>query len=106
MTASDPDFEFVWRANRERPRTVERAYERERLVAIQLANRDIRDARVLTAMADVPRHWFVPTVRQDEAYEDRPLPIGDGQTISQPYIVAYMTELLALEPTDMCRFSF
>lgn len=83
-----------------RPRTTDRADERRRLVTIQLANRNIRDPRVLTAMADVPRHWFVPAERQSEAYEDRPLPIGHDQTISQPYIVAHMTELLALKPTD------
>jgi protein-L-isoaspartate(D-aspartate) O-methyltransferase len=74
--------------------------QRERMVRAQLEERGIRDARVLAAMSAVPRHEFVPeSVRQD-AYEDHPLPIGEGQTISQPYIVAAMLEHLALRPTD------
>src|SRR3546814_706462 len=56
------------------------------------------DARVLEVMRDVPRHLFVPSDQRDRAYEDRPLPIGRGQTISQPYIVALMTSLLQVEP--------
>lgn len=56
------------------------------------------DSRVLEAMAKVPRHEFVPTDRIDQAYQNRPLPIGHGQTISQPYIVAIMTDLLELKP--------
>ena len=70
------------------------------MVAEQLRARDIRDERVLAALEAVPRHRFVPEALQDEAYADGPLPIGLGQTISQPYIVALMTELLALRPTD------
>jgi len=66
------------------------------MVAVQLRARGIRDARVLGAMGDVPRHVFVPEELQDEAYADHPLPIGEGQTISQPYIVALMTEALSL----------
>lgn len=66
------------------------------MVAEQIASRGIRDARVLSAMASVPRHLFVPREQRDAAYEDYPLSIGRGQTISQPYIVAYMTELLEL----------
>ncbi len=62
--------------------------------------RGIRDPRVLAAMAKVPRHEFVPAELRDEAYEDHPLPIGHGQTISQPFIVAFMTEQLALQPAD------
>ena len=65
----------------------------------QLRARGIRDARVLEAMARVPRHLFVPEPQRDEAYGDYPLPIGHGQTISQPYIVAFMSEALQLEPT-------
>src|ERR1035438_9612508 len=74
--------------------------QRERMVRTQLAERGIRDARVLAAMASVPRHEFVPLELRADAYEDRPLPIGDGQTISQPYIVAKMLEHLALLATD------
>jgi protein-L-isoaspartate(D-aspartate) O-methyltransferase len=62
--------------------------------------RDIRDARVLKAMEMVPRHEFVPDSYRDAAYEDGPLPIGYGQTISQPFIVAFMTEKLELQPRD------
>jgi protein-L-isoaspartate(D-aspartate) O-methyltransferase len=70
------------------------------MVRSQLAQRGIRDHRVLDAMRYVPRHEFVPELLRQDAYEDRPLPIGDGQTISQPYIVATMLEHLALEATD------
>ena len=72
---------------------------REAMVRDQLEVRGIRDPRVLEAMRRVPRHAFVPESLRAHAYEDRPLPIGYGQTISQPYIVAWMTELsLAAEP--------
>ncbi|MEW6141150.1 MAG: protein-L-isoaspartate(D-aspartate) O-methyltransferase [Thermodesulfobacteriota bacterium] len=71
--------------------------ERKRMVAKQLAARGIRDRRVLTAMEEVPRHLFVSEALRKEAYDDNPLPIGHGQTISQPYMVALMTELLDLE---------
>jgi protein-L-isoaspartate(D-aspartate) O-methyltransferase len=74
------------------------AARRERMVATQIAARGVRDPRVLGAMAEVPRHLFVPAGSADRAYEDYPLPIGGGQTISQPYIVAFMTERLALGP--------
>jgi protein-L-isoaspartate(D-aspartate) O-methyltransferase len=67
---------------------------RERMVATQIAGRGVHDERVLRAMREVPRDAFVPAPFKDDAYEDRPLPIGDGQTISQPYIVAAMTVLL------------
>ena len=73
---------------------------RERMVERQLAGRDIRDARVLGAMGKVPRHEFVPEPLWHQAYDDRPLPIGHDQTISQPYIVAFMTEQLKPEPSD------
>jgi protein-L-isoaspartate(D-aspartate) O-methyltransferase len=69
---------------------------RERMVRTQLAARSIGDERVLAAMRAVPRHELVSPEYRDEAYEDRPLPIGHGQTISQPYVVAAMTEALAL----------
>ena len=69
------------------------------MVDEQLAGRDIRDPRVLDAMRKVPRHEFVPEAMRPGAYDDTPLPIGYNQTISQPYIVAYMTEALDLQPT-------
>ena len=70
------------------------------MVADQIAARDVRDARVLAAMRDVPRHLFVPPERQSQAYDDAPLPIGYAQTISQPYIVALMTALAQPSPGD------
>ena len=70
---------------------------RERMVSTQIAARDVRDARTLAALRKVPRHLFVPTPLVGQAYDDHPLPIGGGQTISQPYIVAFMTEALGLE---------
>jgi protein-L-isoaspartate(D-aspartate) O-methyltransferase len=73
---------------------------RERMVATQIAARGIHDERVLQALRDVPRHMFVPDTLRDDAYQDRPLPIGEGQTISQPYIVASMTASLAPGPGD------
>ena len=68
------------------------------MVDEQLATRDITDHRVLSAMATVPRHQFVPAPARADAYEDRPLPIGSGQTISQPYIVAFTLQALDLRP--------
>ena len=65
------------------------------MVASQLASRGIRDRRVLAAMAWVPREWFLPPLVAHEAYDDTPLPIGSGQTISQPYVVALMTTAIA-----------
>jgi protein-L-isoaspartate(D-aspartate) O-methyltransferase len=70
---------------------------RKTMVARQIAARGIRDALVLQAMSEVPRHLFVPADAAGQAYGDHPLPIGEGQTISQPYIVALMTESLALK---------
>jgi protein-L-isoaspartate(D-aspartate) O-methyltransferase len=69
---------------------------REQMVQEQLASRGIRDRRVLEAMATVPRHLFVPEDLKERAYEDRPLPIGQDQTISQPYMVALMAEAMGL----------
>jgi protein-L-isoaspartate(D-aspartate) O-methyltransferase len=80
MVSADPDFDT----------------ERERMVKEQIARRDIIDSRVLEAMRCVPRHLFVPEDMQNMAYWDGPLSIGEGQTISQPYIVALMTQLLCL----------
>jgi protein-L-isoaspartate(D-aspartate) O-methyltransferase len=71
--------------------------ERARMVEEQLIRRDIRDKRVLVAMSNVPRHLFVLPQHRRHAYSDGPLPIGGGQTISQPYIVALMTQLLDLK---------
>jgi protein-L-isoaspartate(D-aspartate) O-methyltransferase len=71
---------------------------RERMVVEQIEARGVRDARVLAAMRAVARHEFIPAGLAGEAYEDSPLPIGFGQTISQPYIVAYMSEALQLAP--------
>ena len=74
--------------------------ERRRMVDQQLRARDIRSARVLDAMLAVPRHLFVPEPQRDEAYSDTPVPIGYEQTISQPYIVAFMTQALDIAPED------
>lgn len=71
------------------------------LSAGSLSGRPVFDERVMAAMARVPRHAFVPEDRRESAYENRPLPIGYGQTISQPYIVALMTDLLELEEDDV-----
>ncbi|MFH0786433.1 MAG: protein-L-isoaspartate(D-aspartate) O-methyltransferase [Pseudomonadota bacterium] len=70
---------------------------REQMVTTQIQARGINDSRVLKAMLKVERHRFVPAYLRDRAYGDHPLPIGEGQTISQPYIVALMTELLQLK---------
>jgi protein-L-isoaspartate(D-aspartate) O-methyltransferase len=72
------------------------AAERREMVEFQIKRRGIRDPKVLEAMLKVPRHLFVPEQMKELAYGDEPLPIGEGQTISQPYIVAYMTEALKL----------
>lgn len=73
---------------------------RKRMVDEQIAARGVLDPRLLAVMGSVPRHLFVPVDDLAWAYADGPLPIGHGQTISQPYIVALMTELLQVEPTD------
>jgi protein-L-isoaspartate(D-aspartate) O-methyltransferase len=67
---------------------------RQRMVRDQIERRGVKDRRVLRAMETVPRHLFVPQELRDRAYDDSPLPIGEGQTISQPYIVAFMTEAI------------
>ena len=71
---------------------------REEMVKLQIENRGIKDPATLAALRKVPRHLFVPKSIIDDAYDDRPLPIGFGQTISQPYIVAYMTEIVKPKP--------
>ena len=76
--------------------TGDRSAERERMVEIQLAQRGVSDERVLAAMRRVPRHRFVPEEAQALAYDDRPLSIGHGQTISQPFVVAFMSQALEL----------
>jgi protein-L-isoaspartate(D-aspartate) O-methyltransferase len=76
------------------------AEEQERMVNWQIARRGIRDPRVLEAMRNVPRWRFVPPAERSRAYYDGALPIGHGQTISQPYVVAYMTEALSLTGTE------
>jgi len=73
---------------------------RDRMVREQIKARGISQPQVLEAMQSVPRHQFVPQDRVDSAYNDHPLPIGEGQTITQPYIVALMTEVLNLNPSD------
>lgn len=78
----------------------DRAPERTAMVREQIQERGIRDSRVVRAMNEVPRHEFVPPEIRPLAYDDRPLPIGHGQTISQPFIVAFMTEQLDPKPTD------
>src|SRR5918999_763589 len=77
----------------------DRAAERRRMIEDQLRARGIRSAPVLEAMQRVPRHLFVPEPLRAQAYGDYPLPIGHEQTISQPYIVAFMTESLDVAPT-------
>lgn len=78
----------------------ERQAERDRMVEEQLVARGIRDSRVLSAMRKVPRHRFLGPLYEDRAYDDHALPIGEGQTISQPFMVALMTELLEIRPED------
>ena len=86
-----------------RPRFTERAQERHQMVQRDIANapfNPVDDKRVLEAMKRVPRHKFIPESYQRQAYGNHPLPIGHGQTISQPFIVASMTELLRISPGD------
>jgi protein-L-isoaspartate(D-aspartate) O-methyltransferase len=74
--------------------------QRQAMVEAQIQARGVADGRVLATMRQVPRHEFVPADYQSQAYDDHPLPIGYGQTISQPYIVALMTELVEVQPGD------
>jgi protein-L-isoaspartate(D-aspartate) O-methyltransferase len=82
------------------PTAADSAAQRQRMVEQQLKARGIKDERVLTAMAKVPREEFIPVDVRADAYEDGPLPIGYDQTISQPYVVAFMTEQLRMGPSD------
>lgn len=84
----------------ENPGTDEFAKKRQQMVQLHIAGRGIRDARVLGAMGRVERHLFVDEDQRKQAYADHPLPIGEGQTISQPYVVALMTEALALKGNE------
>ncbi|TGK34543.1 protein-L-isoaspartate O-methyltransferase [Leptospira gomenensis] len=77
-----------------------RREERRRMVRSQIEVRGIRDPRILDAMNSIPRECFVPQLQASSAYEDKPLPIGCGQTISQPFMVAWMSELLSVVPGD------
>lgn len=79
------------------PESASFSFAREKMVSEQIVRRGVSDKLVLSAMRKVPRHEFVPDNMKPLAYEDRPLPIGEDQTISQPYIVALMTELLGLK---------
>ena len=76
------------------------------MVRDQIESEGISDPRVLGAMREVPRHLLVPPEYRPMAYEPRPLPIGEGQTISQPYVVAFMTQILRLKPGDRVLESY
>jgi protein-L-isoaspartate(D-aspartate) O-methyltransferase len=98
---------MIWAAFRQRniqnaDRTSPDLYEqaRNQMVNVTIESRGVTNPAVLRAMRNVPRHEFVPAEYLDQAYDDHPLPIGHGQTISQPYIVAWMTELLELQPGE------
>ena len=84
----------------DRPRFTERQEERNQLVESGVIGQGVEDEAVIEAMRSVPRHHFVGDGHQRQAYQNNPLPIGHGQTISQPYIVAYMSEMLEIEPGD------
>jgi len=96
LTYSSPTDTLEWH----RPRFTEREDERHRLVNTLQSRENIDAPGVLEAMRNVPRHLFVPENRRNRSYENTPLPIGHGQTISQPFIVAFMTEMLNIEPGD------
>ncbi len=89
-----------WRGPKERQREDSFLRDRKAMVEEQLRARRIRDERLLSVMMEIPRHRFVPSSLADRAYEDNPLPIGGGQTISQPFIVAEMTQALQLHGTE------
>jgi protein-L-isoaspartate(D-aspartate) O-methyltransferase len=100
MTIIPVGFAVFWEAMSTNAQLDEFAAERRAMVDRQLRRRGIRDERVLHAMARVPRHQFVASDLWNEAYSDHPLPIADGQTLSQPYIVAAMLEALQLTPAE------
>jgi protein-L-isoaspartate(D-aspartate) O-methyltransferase len=95
---ADKSEKLVPRPDHNHPAFAERVDERKRMVATQIQAREVKDPNVLKAMQVVPRHAFIPRGGQRSAYADYPLPIGQDQTISQPYIVAFMTEALKLRP--------
>lgn len=97
----DPNDKKVLRPTHKHPAFTERVIERARMVDWQIEARTIKDPNVLSAMRTVPRHVFVRSTEQRYAYTDNPLPIGYQQTISQPYIVAFMTEALKLDPNSV-----
>ncbi|MFP4061876.1 MAG: protein-L-isoaspartate(D-aspartate) O-methyltransferase [Halochromatium sp.] len=104
-TTSPTDTQVLLRADAPGPEgrptfDAAREEERQRMVERQIEQRGVTDEAVLAAMRSVPRHAFVPADLRDRAYADSPLPIGHGQTISQPYIVGFMTETLELAPGD------
>ncbi len=98
---AEPNEAEAARPDHSHPAFGERVDERQKMVDAQIRRREIDDPNVLRAMRTVPRHAFVPPAQRRYAYEDRPLPIGQGQTISQPYIVAFMTEALKLDPNSV-----
>lgn len=91
---------FLWAELRDSRDTPEFHQRREAMVNTQIVARGVRDRKTLEALRAVPRHLFVPEHLKPYAYQDSPLPIGSGQTISQPYIVAFMTEALELKRSD------
>ncbi len=96
----DPNDKKPPRPEHKHPAFKERISDRQRMVATQIQARQVKDPNVLKAMRIVPRHAFVPKREERYAYIDQPLPIEQGQTISQPYIVAFMTEALKLDPNS------
>lgn len=98
---ADPNDKRPLRPLHKHPAFNERTKERRTMVAAQIQAREVKDPNVLKAMRTVPRHAFIPANVQSQAYYDHPLPIGEGQTISQPYIVAFMTEALKLDPNSV-----
>ncbi|MHC4083735.1 MAG: protein-L-isoaspartate(D-aspartate) O-methyltransferase [Planctomycetota bacterium] len=92
----EKEYKKIPRPDHNHPVFTERVDERKRMVATQILARDVKDPNVLKAMQVVPRHAFMPASQRRYAYADRPLPIEHGQTISQPYIVAFMTDALRL----------
>jgi len=96
----DPNDKELLRPDHKHPAFTERIEERTKMVAWQIQARDVKDPNVLKAMRVVPRHAFIRFSEQRYAYADHPLPIGYDQTISQPYIVAFMTEALKLRPNS------
>jgi protein-L-isoaspartate(D-aspartate) O-methyltransferase len=97
MAATPTDGDRAGEQARERQERLQRQ-QRQQMVAEQIRARGVTSPPVLAAMEQVPRHLFVPESERGQAYEDHPLPIGGGQTISQPYVVALMTSLLGLTP--------